>query len=74
MAPMLMRLLGGGHEKQMGPLMPIAEVPAIVGMLLFLTNITLELASGAGVPGPSPGLSRERSRRASSAGPGPGAY
>jgi len=40
MAPMLMRLLDG-HEKQMGPLMPIAEVPAIIGMLLFLTNIAL---------------------------------
>ena len=40
MAPMLIRLLDG-HEKQMGQLMPIAEVPAIIGMLLFLTNMAL---------------------------------
>jgi hypothetical protein len=38
MAPMLAWLLSG-HEKQMGPLMPLAEVPTIVGMLLFLTNL-----------------------------------
>ena len=38
MAPMLAYLLSG-HDVQMGPLMPIAEAPVILGMLCFLINV-----------------------------------
>jgi uncharacterized integral membrane protein len=38
MTPMLAYLLSG-HERQMGPLMPIPELTVIVGMLLFLVSV-----------------------------------
>jgi hypothetical protein len=38
MTPMLAYLLKG-HERQMGPLMPIPELTVIVGMLLFLASV-----------------------------------
>jgi hypothetical protein len=37
-APMLFWLLSG-HEKQMGPLMPINEVPTMIGMALFIASV-----------------------------------
>lgn len=38
MTPMLAYLLSG-HERQMGPLMPIPEMTVILGMLLFLASV-----------------------------------
>jgi cbb3-type cytochrome oxidase subunit 1 len=40
MVPMLARLLSG-HEKEVGPLMPIPEVAVILGMLCFLGSVIL---------------------------------
>jgi hypothetical protein len=39
-APMLFWLLSG-HEKQIGPLMPINEVPTILGMVLFIASVAM---------------------------------
>lgn len=38
MIPMLAYLLSG-HERQIGPLMPIPEMTVIIGMLLFLGSV-----------------------------------
>lgn len=38
MTPMLAYLLSG-HERQIGPLMPIPEMTVIIGMLLFLGSV-----------------------------------
>ena len=38
--PMLAYLLAG-HEQQMGPLMPLAEGPVVLGMLCFFGSIIL---------------------------------
>ena len=40
MVPILANLLAG-HEKEMGPLMPIPEVIVVLGLLCFIANVLL---------------------------------